>query len=210
MRPLGSGLEGASALLALLDDVHRHRLRRAALHLPLPSQERGPFQFSDRLLASLLFARAALSSFPFLLQTVLNRPQRYSDKDGRKTGSPDLPGVCPENYSDAILPKDRSHKSHVSLPRVSEIGGPARVQHAPRLKGQQWTMQPCSFARQDFISRKFCRLRPALESDRGKPRVGYAVNSRQRLNLKSEIRDALSKSLSFILNGLIFVNPISV
>ncbi|MGD0101317.1 MAG: hypothetical protein ABSC60_13295, partial [Acidobacteriota bacterium] len=51
MRPLGSGLEGASASLALLDDVHRHRLRRAALHLPLPSQERGPFQFSDRLLA---------------------------------------------------------------------------------------------------------------------------------------------------------------
>jgi hypothetical protein len=50
MRPLGSGLEGASASLALLDDVHRHRLRRAALHLPLPSQERGPFQFSDRLL----------------------------------------------------------------------------------------------------------------------------------------------------------------
>ena len=50
MRPLGSGLEGASASLALLDDAHRHRLRRAALHLPLPSQERGPFQFSDRLL----------------------------------------------------------------------------------------------------------------------------------------------------------------
>ena len=51
MRPSGSGLEGASASLALLDDVHRHRLRRAALHLPLPSQERGPFQFSDRFLA---------------------------------------------------------------------------------------------------------------------------------------------------------------
>ena len=50
MRPLGSGLEGASASLALLDDAHRHRLRRTALHLPLPSQERGPFQFSDRLL----------------------------------------------------------------------------------------------------------------------------------------------------------------
>jgi hypothetical protein len=50
MRPSGSGLEGASASLALLDDVHRHRLRRAALHLPLPSQERGPFQFSGRLL----------------------------------------------------------------------------------------------------------------------------------------------------------------
>ena len=55
MRPLGSGLEGASASLALLDDVHRHRLRRAALHLPLPSQERGPFQFSDRLLASFTY-----------------------------------------------------------------------------------------------------------------------------------------------------------
>ena len=53
MRPLGSGLEGASASLALLDDVHRHRLRRAALHLPLPSQERGPFQFSDSPLAGL-------------------------------------------------------------------------------------------------------------------------------------------------------------
>ena len=50
MRPSGSGLARTSAALALLDDVHRHRLRRAALHLPLPSQERGPFQFSDRLL----------------------------------------------------------------------------------------------------------------------------------------------------------------
>ena len=50
MRPSGSGLEGASASLAFLDDVHQHRLRRTALHLPLPSQERGPFQFSDRLL----------------------------------------------------------------------------------------------------------------------------------------------------------------
>ena len=36
MRPLDSGLAGTSAALALLDDVHRHRLRRAALHLPLP------------------------------------------------------------------------------------------------------------------------------------------------------------------------------
>ena len=34
MRPLGSGGAGASAALALLDDVQRHRLRRAALHLP--------------------------------------------------------------------------------------------------------------------------------------------------------------------------------
>jgi hypothetical protein len=36
--------------LALLDDVHRHRLRRAALHLPPPGQERAPFYDSDRLL----------------------------------------------------------------------------------------------------------------------------------------------------------------
>ena len=49
MRPSGSGLAGASAALALLDDVHRHRLRRAALHLPPPGQERGPSYYSDRL-----------------------------------------------------------------------------------------------------------------------------------------------------------------
>ena len=49
MRPSGSGGAGASAALALLDDVHRHRLRRAALHLPPPGppqagrcSERGP------------------------------------------------------------------------------------------------------------------------------------------------------------------------
>jgi len=42
MRPLGSGGAGASAALALLDDVPRHRLRRAALYLPPQSQERGP------------------------------------------------------------------------------------------------------------------------------------------------------------------------
>ena len=42
LRPLGSGLAGASTALALLDDVHRHRLRRAVLHLPLRDQERGP------------------------------------------------------------------------------------------------------------------------------------------------------------------------
>ncbi len=58
MRPSGSGLEGASVSLALLDDVHRHRLRRAALHLPLPSQERGPFQFSDRLLGQVIASPA--------------------------------------------------------------------------------------------------------------------------------------------------------
>jgi hypothetical protein len=50
MRPSGSGVAGASASLALIDDAHRHRLRRAALHLPSPRQERGPFYYSDRLL----------------------------------------------------------------------------------------------------------------------------------------------------------------
>jgi len=48
--PSGSGGAGASAALALLDDVHRHRLRRAALQLPQRRSERGPAQFSDRLL----------------------------------------------------------------------------------------------------------------------------------------------------------------
>jgi len=42
MRPLGSGGAGASAALALLDDVPRRRLRRAALHLPPRRSERGP------------------------------------------------------------------------------------------------------------------------------------------------------------------------
>jgi hypothetical protein len=41
MRPSGSGGAGVSAALALLDDVHRHRLRRAALHLPPRRPERG-------------------------------------------------------------------------------------------------------------------------------------------------------------------------
>ena len=50
MRPSGSGGAGASAALALLDDVHEHRLRRAALHLPPRRSERGPSSFSDRLL----------------------------------------------------------------------------------------------------------------------------------------------------------------
>jgi hypothetical protein len=143
MRPLGSGLEGASALLALLDDVHRHRLRRAALHLPLPSQERGPFQFSDRLLASLLFARAALSSFPFLLQTVLNRPQRYSDKDGRKTGFPDLPGVCPENYSDVILQRTGVTKATFRFQEcVNSVG--LRWSNMPR--SSRGSNGPCNHA----------------------------------------------------------------
>jgi len=56
MRPSGSGDAGVSAALALLDDVHRHRLRRAALHLPPARRarrcsERDPSQFSDRLLS---------------------------------------------------------------------------------------------------------------------------------------------------------------
>ena len=52
MRPSGSGLAGTSAALALLDDVHRHRLRRAALHLPLRRSERGLLYFHHGLLAS--------------------------------------------------------------------------------------------------------------------------------------------------------------
>ena len=47
------GGAGASAALALLDDVHRHRLRRAALHLPPRRSERGPSYFPDRLLGKL-------------------------------------------------------------------------------------------------------------------------------------------------------------
>ena len=39
-------------VLALLDDVHRHRLRRAAWHLPPWRSERGPSQFSDGLLSA--------------------------------------------------------------------------------------------------------------------------------------------------------------
>jgi hypothetical protein len=42
MRPSGSGGAGTSPALALLDDVQRHRLRRAALHLPPRRSERGP------------------------------------------------------------------------------------------------------------------------------------------------------------------------
>ncbi len=54
MRPSGSGGAGAPAALALLDDVHRHRLRRAALHLPPRRSERDPSQFLDRLLAPIM------------------------------------------------------------------------------------------------------------------------------------------------------------
>jgi len=42
MRPSASGGAGASAALALFDDVPRHRLRRAAMHLPPRRSERGP------------------------------------------------------------------------------------------------------------------------------------------------------------------------
>ena len=42
IRPSDSGGAGASAALALLDDVYEHRLRRAALHLPPRRSERGP------------------------------------------------------------------------------------------------------------------------------------------------------------------------
>ncbi|MBP1610617.1 MAG: hypothetical protein H6Q04_2852, partial [Acidobacteria bacterium] len=42
MRALGSGLAGTSAALALLDDVQRHRLRRAVLHLPLQARNAAP------------------------------------------------------------------------------------------------------------------------------------------------------------------------
>jgi len=76
MRPLGSGLEGASASLALLDNVHRHCLRRAALHLPFPSQERGPFQFSDRLLDhGLNFWLKLRPQKPWARQTELANPK---------------------------------------------------------------------------------------------------------------------------------------
>ncbi len=42
MRREVSGSAGASAALALLDDVQRHRLRRAALHMPPRRSERSP------------------------------------------------------------------------------------------------------------------------------------------------------------------------
>ena len=56
MRPSDSGSAGASASLTLLDDLLRHRLRRAALHLPPQSQERGPLYFYHGLLASYFFS----------------------------------------------------------------------------------------------------------------------------------------------------------
>jgi len=40
MRPMVYGGAGACAALVLLDDVHRHRLRRTALHLPPRRSER--------------------------------------------------------------------------------------------------------------------------------------------------------------------------
>jgi hypothetical protein len=65
MRPSGSGLAGASAALALLDDVHRHRLRRAALHLPPPGQERGPSYYSDRLLVAYFCFLPSIQETPY-------------------------------------------------------------------------------------------------------------------------------------------------
>jgi len=48
--PTGSGGAGASASLPLLDDVHRHRLRRGASHLPPRRSERDPLYFHHGLL----------------------------------------------------------------------------------------------------------------------------------------------------------------
>ena len=115
--------KGHAALLALLDDVIRHRLGRAALY-PRPSKPGTrplPILRQAPSIASLCKGRS--SSFPFLLQTALNRPQRYSDKDGRKTGSADLPGVCPENYSDVILQRTGVKKATFRLQEcVSSVG----------------------------------------------------------------------------------------
>ena len=61
MRPLDSGLAETSAALALLDDAQRHRVRRAALDLPLPGQERGPVYYSDGLVHVRIFNVMALS-----------------------------------------------------------------------------------------------------------------------------------------------------
>jgi hypothetical protein len=42
-------LQGHLLRVALLDDVHRHRLRRTALHLPPRRSERDASYYSDRL-----------------------------------------------------------------------------------------------------------------------------------------------------------------
>ena len=52
MRPSGSGGAGPSAALPRLDDVHRHRLRRGALHLASRRSERDSSYYSDRLLVA--------------------------------------------------------------------------------------------------------------------------------------------------------------
>jgi hypothetical protein len=54
----------ASAELALLDDVHRHRLRRAALHVPPRRSERGPSSFSDRLLDPIREFQLLIAFYP--------------------------------------------------------------------------------------------------------------------------------------------------
>jgi hypothetical protein len=55
MRPSGSGLEGADAGRRDAGDVGAHRRGAPTKQMPLPSQERGPFQFSDRLLDRLKY-----------------------------------------------------------------------------------------------------------------------------------------------------------
>ena len=88
MRPSGSGLAGTSASLALLDDVHRHRLRRAASHLPPPGQERGTFYYSDRLLdhqERRIISDAKKPSHNCLLgyvRTIESRPVHFSMPGG--------------------------------------------------------------------------------------------------------------------------------
>ena len=68
IRPLGSGYAGTSASLALLDNVHRHCLRRAASHLSSHSQERGPSYYSDRLLDNLCNRHLGRSFSSFILR----------------------------------------------------------------------------------------------------------------------------------------------
>ena len=84
MRPSGSGLARTSASLALLDDVHRHRLRRAASHLPPPGRERGPFYYSDRL-----------------LDITLSRQGVCQGKTGNSVGR--IPSPFSRSYRDSII-----------------------------------------------------------------------------------------------------------
>jgi lactate permease len=81
-RPSGSGPDlgprsgpaaGTSAALTLLEDVHPHRLRRAALQLPPPGQESDPFYYSERLLVVKRHTmKAVLKGWsPFILASIL-------------------------------------------------------------------------------------------------------------------------------------------